>query len=310
MNNYFLEGSDLAGRSIEIEKIISKEGFSLATTSIYDLENKDLSDVLEDLDTYGLFSEKKVIIVRNIDLFKIDDNKDKYDHFIRYLNNYDKDKLLIIEADKLNSNTKLSKDLKKLCSYKEIEINTKSLIKEYLKGYSVNQNTINLIDEYCLGDIVKIQTECDKLKLYKLDEKIIDEKDVLDLVEKKLGDSKDLVFSFTRSLAEKDKKCALKKYLELLDYSIQPLSIIGLLANQMRIIYQVKILSDKGLSNIDMAKMLNEKEFRIKKTRELIGYYTENDCLDMINKLSDIDLKIKTTDTDSNREIELFIMNL
>ena len=310
MNNYFLEGSDLAGRSIEIEKIISKEGFSLATTSIYDLENKDLSDVLEDLDTYGLFSEKKVIIVRNIDLFKIDDNKDKYDHFIRYLNNYDKDKLLIIEADKLNSNTKLSKDLKKLCSYKEIEINTKSLIKEYLKGYSVNQNTINLIDEYCLGDIVKIQTECDKLKLYKLDEKIIDEKDVLDLVEKKLGDSKDLVFSFTRSLAEKDKKSALKKYLELLDYSIQPLSIIGLLANQMRIIYQVKILSDKGLSNIDMAKMLNEKEFRIKKTRELIGYYTENDCLDMINKLSDIDLKIKTTDTDSNREIELFIMNL
>ena len=310
MNNYFLEGSDLAGRSIEIEKIISKEGFSLATTSIYDLENKDLSDVLEDLDTYGLFSEKKVIIVRNIDLFKIDDNKDKYDHFIRYLNNYDKDKLLIIEADKLNSNTKLSKDLKKLCSYKEIEINTKALIKNYLKDYSVNQNTINLIDEYCLGDIVKIQTECDKLKLYRLDEKKIDEKDVLDLVEKKLGDSKDLIFSFTRSLAEKDKKNALKKYIELLDYSIQPLSIIGLLANQMRIIYQVKILSDKGLSNIDMAKMLNEKEFRIKKTRELIGYYTENDCLDMINKLSDIDLKIKTTDTDSNREIELFIMNL
>lgn len=310
MNNYFLEGSDLAGRGIEIEKIISKEGFSLATTSIYDLENNDLSDVLEDLDTYGLFSEKKVIIVRNIGLFKIDDNKDKYDHFIKYLNNSDKDKLLIIEADKLNSNTKLSKDLKKLCSYKEIEINTKNLIKDCLKGYSVNQNTINLIDEYCLGDIVKIQTECDKLKLYRIDEKKIDEKDVLDLVEKKLGDSKDLVFSFTRSLAEKDKKNALKKYIELLDYSIQPLSIIGLLANQMRIIYQVKILSDKGLSNSDIAKMLNEKEFRVKKTRELIGYYSENDCLNIINKLSDIDLKIKTTDTDSNREIELFIMNL
>lgn len=310
MNNYFLEGSDLAGRSIEIEKIISKEGFSLATTSIYDLENSDLSDVLEDLDTYGLFSEKKVIIVRNIELFKVDDNKEKYDHFIKYLNNYDKDKLLIIETDKLNSNTKLSKDLKKLCSYKEIDINTKALIKECLKGYTISQNTINLIDEYCLGDIVKIQTECDKLKLYKLDEKKIDDKDVLDLVQKKLGDSRDLVFSFTRSLAEKDKKNALKKYIELLDYNIQPLSIIGLLANQMRIIYQVKLLSDKGLSNSDIAKMLNEKEFRVKKTRELIGYYTEDDCLNFINRLSDIDLKIKTTDTDSNREIELFIMNL
>ena len=110
MNNYFLEGSDVKGRSIEIDKIISKEGFKDASTSIYDLESNDLSDVLEDLDTYGLFSDKKVIIIRNIDLFKIDDNKDKYDHFIKYLNNYDKDKLLFVEIDSLNGNSKLSKD--------------------------------------------------------------------------------------------------------------------------------------------------------------------------------------------------------
>ena len=310
MNNYFLEGSDVKGRSIEIDKIISKEGFKDASTSIYDLESNDLSDVLEDLDTYGLFSDKKVIIIRNIDLFKIDDNKDKYDHFIKYLNNYDKDKLLFVEIDSLNGNSKISKDLKKLCSYKKIEINTKNLIKDYLNDYKINQNTIDLLDDYCLGDIIKIKNECDKLKQYKYDEKEITSNDVIELVEKKLGDSTNLLFDFTRSIGEKDKKNALKKYIELLDYNIQPLSVIGMLGGQLRLIYQVMLLNERRLSNSEIGKMLEVHEYRIKKTKELISYYDEEDILGLIKRLSDIDLKLKTTDSDPNREIELFIMNL
>ena len=310
MNNYFLEGSDTKGRSMEIEKIISKDGFSQATTSIYDLDTNDLDDVLEDLDTYGLFSDKKVIIIRNIELFKIDDNQEKYEHFIKYLNNSDKDKLLFIETDGVRGNSKLSKDLKKLCSYKKVEISTKNYIKDCFKEYKINQNTIDLLDDYCLGDIIKIKNECDKLKQYKYDDKIITSEDVLELVEKKLGDSTNLLFDFTRSIGEKDKKNSLKKYLELLDYNIEVLSIIGMLGGQLRLIYQIMLLNDKRLSNAEISKSLGIHEYRVKKTKELISYYSEEDVLGLIQRLSDIDLKIKTTDTDPNREIELFIMNL
>ena len=54
--------------------------------------------------------------------------------------------------------------------------------------------------------MTKIYNECEKLKNYKMEDKTITKEDITELVMKKLGDSKDLVFSFTRSLAERDRK--------------------------------------------------------------------------------------------------------
>lgn len=308
MNNYFLEGEDLEARSIEVKKLIKSTGFDTATISTYDLEVNDLSDVLEDLDTYGLFSDKKVVILKNIELFKKADEEDKYNHLIKYLKNSDPNKLFIIETNK--SSDSLSKEIKKLCNYIETNINTKNYIKESFKGYDISQDAINLLDSYSLGDVTKIKSECDKLKQYKFDEKKITKEDIELLVQKKLGDSKDLIFAFTRAIGERDRENALKKYIELLDYNIQPLEIIGMLASQVRNIYQVKLLSERNLSNKEIGKMLDMHEYRVLKIRELVNYYSEKDCFNLIKELSDMDLRIKTTDTDSNREIELFILNI
>jgi len=308
MNNYLLSGNDIESRSIEVSNLIKKTNFDTATVSTYDLEVNDLSDVLEDLDTYGLFSDKKVVILRNLELFKKSDNEDKYNHLIKYLKNSDSDKLFIIEVNKLSDS--IYKELKKLCSLIETSINTKNYIKDSFKGYEIDQNTINLLDSYCLNDISKLKNECDKLKQYKFNEKKITKEDVTLLVEKKLGDSKDLVFAFTRAIGEKNREEALKKYIELLNYNIEPLEIIGMLATQVRNIYQVKILSDENKSNKEIGKILDMHEYRVLKIRELINYYSEKDCFQLMRQLSDIDLRIKTTDTDSNREIELFILNI
>ena len=159
--------------------------------------------------------------------------------------------------------------------------------------------------------MTKIYNECEKLKNYKMDDKTITKEDIIELVMKKLGDSKDLVFSFTRSLAERDRKASLKKYKELLTYNIEPLSFIGLLAGQIRIIYQVKILEKKNLRDKEIADILEEKsDYRIKKTREITRMYSEEELLNLMKKLSEIDLKIKTVDTNPNQEIELFIINI
>ena len=56
--------------------------------------------------------------------------------------------------------------------------------------------------------------------------------------------------------------------------------------------------------------MLNTKEFRIMKTKELTRYYTEKEILSLIIKLSEIDLKIKTTNSDPNLLLQLLIINV
>ena len=310
MNNYLLENTDPIVIKNETKNLIKKNNFEGSQVSIYDIEEVPLEKALEDLDTYGFLSSKKVVIIKNIDILKYDDNKKDLDHLFKYLENSSSDNLLIIEVKKLDNKTKLSKELKKKCNYIESSLNTKSFIKGQLKGYDISQDTINLLDEYCLEDITKIYNECEKLKEYRIDEKKITSQDVRELVVRKQGDTKETTFQFSRALAEKNKKEALNLFNSLLEKNNDSIAIVGLLASQLRIIYQVKTLEERNMSDREIASTLGEKEFRIKKTRELTRLYSRDELNKLIITLSDIDLKMKTTDIDPKHLIQMFIINL
>ena len=310
MNNYLLENTDPIVIKNETKNLIKKNNFEGSQVSIYDIEEVPLEKALEDLDTYGFLSSKKVVIIKNIDILKYDDNKKDLDHLFKYLENSSSDNLLIIEVKKLDNKTKISKELKKKCNYIESSLNTKSFIKGQLKGYDISQHTINLLDEYCLEDITKIYNECEKLKEYRIDEKKITSQDVRELVVRKQGDTKETTFQFSRALAEKNKKEALNLFNSLLEKNNDSIAIVGLLASQLRIIYQVKILEERNMSDREIASTLGEKEFRIKKTRELTRLYSRDELNKLIITLSDIDLKMKTTDIDPKHLIQMFIINL
>ena len=311
MNNYLLETTDFTALKTEIDKIIKSEKFTDALTSTYDAKELQLENALEDLDTYGFLSDKKVIIINNIDGINQEDEEKNLKHLYKYLENPNPDNLLIITASKLNNTLKVTKELKKKMKYSSVEINPENFIKNELKDYTLESGVIKLLVEYCKNDITKIENECKKLKTFNFETKKISKSDIEELVIEKLGDETELTFSFSRSLAEKNKKEALRKYKELLDYQIEPIAIVGLLASQIRIIYQVKTLSNQNLSPYDIAKMLGEKsDYRVKKTKELIRYYSEQELLDLMKTLSDMDIQMKTTAIDPNSLIELFILNI
>ena len=311
MNSYLLESEDSLSLQTERDNIIHENNFEDAVINTYDMEEVPLENALEDLDTYGFLSDKKVIVIENIEVLKYDDFKKDFEHLFLYIKNPNPDNLLILESNKLNNTLKVTKELKKICKYQEISIDIKSYIKNAFKGYKIDTNTMNLLEEYCLGDYSKIANECLKLKNYKMDDKIITKEDVIELVPKKLGDSKDLTFAFSRSLGLRDREDALRKYLKLLSFDLEPISIIGLLASQVRIIYQVKLLEKDRLSDKDIATTLGEKsDYRIRKTRELTKYYTEEELLKLMQELADMDYKMKTEDVDGNHLIEMFILNI
>ena len=310
-NNYLLEGESYFAIHKEIDKIIKKNGFDEASVSEYDMSETELEVALEDLDTYSFLSDKKVIQIIGLDTLSYESNKKDLDHLMKYLDNPNPDNLLFISSLKFNNTLKVVKELKKRMEFIEISNDPIKFIKEELKGYKIDANLINYLSEKCLGDIAKIQNECDKLKNYKIDDKVILKEDIDELVVEKLGDSTQLTFDFNRCLAEKDKKAALEKYYELLNYNIDPLGIIGLLASQFRIMYQVKVLEGQHMNANDIANTLGEKNsYRVKKTMELTRYYSENELLKLIETIGDIDLKVKTTDTEPNTQIELFILNI
>ena len=311
MNNYLLVSNDEVAIEDTIFKIVKENNFENALKTSYDMEETFLNNALEDLDTYSFLSPKKIIIIKNIDILKADENKEELDHLYKYIDNPNTDNLLLIVAKKLNNTLKMTKELKKRLTTLNIEVNMADFAKKELAGYTIGNDAIMMLLDYCKDDITKLKNECQKLKDYKFLEKKITKDDIDNLVIIKLGDSKDLTFSFVRSLAEKNKKEALKKYKELLNYNIEPIAIIGLIASQIRIMYQVKILEKKGLSNKSIADKLGEKsDYRIAKTKELTIYYTEEELLKLMIELEKIDLKAKSQDVDCNFLIDMFILNM
>ena len=226
MDSYLIESIDSLSLKKERDNLIKENDFLDAEISTYDLEEVEIENALEDLDTYGFLSSKKVIVIQNIESIKYDDYKKDIDHLFKYIDNPNPDNLLIIEARKLNNTLKITKELKKKCKYILVEFNSKDYIKTTLKDYKIDNLTINLLDEYCQSDITKIDGECSKLMNYKCDDKTITREDIEEMVVKKLGDERDLTFAFSRSLAERDIKNSLLKYHELLNYNIEPLKVV------------------------------------------------------------------------------------
>lgn len=308
MNNYLIEGNDYISVNNKISEIIKKNDFSDASISKYDLSEGLLDDALEDLNTYGLFSDKKIVIINNFD--KMDPLLNNIEELLKYVENSSSLNLLFVVSDKYDDRKKIIKDLKKKMEFIKISTDPVEFTKSCLEGYKIENGVINLLVNNTLGDVTRLYNECNKLKTYKINDKYISKDDVEELSFKKFGDSTEITFQFSRALAEKDKKSALILYQELLNYKIEPLSIIGLLASQFRIMYQVKSLEEKNMRNDEIASSLKEKPYRITKTRELTRYYSKKEILDLMIKLEDIDLKIKTTSVDANTLVQLFILNI
>ena len=308
MNNYLIEGNDYISVNNKISEIIKKNDFSDASISKYDLSEGLLDDALEDLNTYGLFSDKKIVIINNFD--KMDPLLNNIEELLKYVENSSSLNLLFVVSDKYDDRKKIIKDLKKKMEFIKISTDPVEFTKSCLEGYKIENGVINFLVNNTLGDVTRLYNECNKLKTYKINDKYISKDDVEELSFKKLGDSTEITFQFSRALAEKDKKSALILYQELLNYKIEPLSIIGLLSSQFRIMYQVKSLEEKNMRNDEIASSLKEKPYRITKTRELTRYYSKKEILDLMIKLEDIDLKIKTTSVDANTLVQLFILNI
>lgn len=310
MLNYLLESSDHLLLEKKIDSIIEKEKFQGEYKATYDLEEVALANALEDLDTYSFLSSKKIIIIKNILSSLVLENERK--HLIKYLENPSSDNLLIMTSDKMDAKT-FSKKLKSLktLEYQKLETNPVSFAKNILDGYKISNMDLNYLTELCNNDITKLNSECEKLMMYKIDTKEIIREDITNLVVKKLGDSNEILFSLAKAIMNKNKKQALKLYNDLKVYQIDANSIIGLMASQMKLVSQIKVLKEKNLNDIEIQQNLKLKSsYQVKKLSEYIYNYSYNDIKSFFNKLFDLDYSIKTGKIDSSNSIEMLIINI
>ena len=310
MKNYYIETENTFSLNKKIEDLIINNNFNDASKSIYQLDETPLENALEDLDTYSFLTSKKVIIIKNIDKIKEDEQVEEKEHLIKYLQNPNEDNLLIITTNKMDKRSKLYKEITKYTESIIPEYNSTDIIKELLNGYNIKNTDIDYIIELCDNDQIKIQNECEKLKLFCIEDKTITREQIEEIVVKKFGDPQTLVFSFARYIAENDKTNALNIYRELLNYGKHPLEIVSLIANQLRSLLKIKLLEEQKYNRNQISEIINKKPYYVEKQQQLTRLYNLDDISYLIKKLQDIDMKMKTTDLDYNMLIEMYIINI
>ena len=308
MNSYLIKSNAISLIDKKIDELIKELGFNDASITTYDLEEDSITSLIEDADTISFLTPSKVIIGKNLSNNNLDDKNIKT--LSKYLDNPNSDVLLIFVTTNIDTRKKSIKEVINKLSLVNISTDTKSIVKDILKGYDVEYRVINLLDEYYKDDLERLISETKKLALAFINTKKITYKEAIDLLVKPLNKQDTLAFDLVREIALKDKKKALNIYNELLSYNIESYALFGLLESQYRLLYQVKVLNKRNISYNDMASILEVHPFRVKKTLELVRYYTLKEIRKLLKNLADIDYKIKSGIYENNIIIDLLILNI
>lgn len=310
MNTYIIESNDYIVINSKIQDILKKNNLTSDMIIKYDLLETPISVAIEDLDTYNFLSSNKVVICDNAYFLTSSKPKGAVIHneeeLERYLKNPSSDNILILICDKLDTRKKLVKLVdKKFILGGEVSID--DLIKERLDDYKMDFKTIKYLIDYCDNNNERILNELEKLKCYKLEEKVITVDDINETVIKLTGDN---IFSLIDSIVSKNKKKAYSITQELTNKGEDISKIIIMVADQFRLMYQVKCFLRQGYSQDMIASELKIHPYRVKLAIEKGYNYSTKVLLTNLDYFFDLDYMIKSGSSNPKLIFELFLANL
>ncbi len=292
MNNlYFLESDNNTLIDLKIEEILKKlkKDDNIIT---YDMTEVNISNVIQELDTYSLWQDAKIVHAKNASF--LGTGKSEIEHDInaltKYLENPNPNNILFLSCPKADGKKNIVKLIRSKCNVIETNFDEKKYIKEKCKGYQISDDTINYLLENTGNEINRINNELDKLLSLCYDSNVIEKKDIDHVVLRKIDTN---IFDLIDAIMNKDKKKSLEIYHEMVNYGEDTFKILVALANQIRLIYQVKILQSYSNDEItNLLKLKNPKQ--VMALRYKINKYRESDLLNYLHRLAIMDEELKT----------------
>lgn len=310
MNAYLIHGNSQELIKEKVSSIV-KAGVNVIK---YDLDEVLIDDVIEEAAYLSLFAEEKFIIINSGNLFTSKSNEKDAEKLLRYFEHEQElSTLIFVTNKKLDMRKKIVKLFKnnnkilEIADLTEIELYQKLRKELENQGYNISDFSIKYIVHSSLCNYDIIMEELKKILLYKLEDKNISDDDVLNLVSKVYDDN---IFNFTNSVIKKDIKNSFEILNELKLLKIEPIILLIVLANQYRLMYQSKVLNNKGHSQNEIAKMLKANPNVVWHALQNGMNYSEKELLNKIEYLADLDYEIKSGKIDKYIGFELFLLNV
>lgn len=313
--NYLLIGNEIYGQNQRkkqlIEQYVSIDD-QMNLTYYNEDANNDIRQLIIQCQTYPFLSDYRVIVYENPSFIfdsKLLDAKQQQ-ALVDYLANPVETTVLIIVINKtVNSNSLIYKKISKYFKIEKFDKLSQNdfekLVRDDLKTNSVNisKDALDLLLSRLDNDVEKYKNELNKLLTYGNE---LDYQDIDNLINQPIEND---IFKLTNAINQNDLAASLKVYRDLLTNNKNDvLSIIGLLASQYRSMSQVKLLSQLGYNNAQIAAKLNVSAGSVYyKLRDSLSLSTK-ELMNKLNQLAILDESIKSGLTEPVSGLELFII--
>lgn len=294
---------------IDRYKLIHKSGLNLR---FFEGNNFSFQDFKDEFQQTSMFKEKKLMILK--DVFSNSDFKDEFAKNIKKFIEKE-DVIVITEREKILSTDKLFKKLKKLSTFQEFKCLEGKVLeawvnKEFLKyGFKIDVAAKRLIIESIGSDLWCFSNEIRKLINYKKSEKeaVITVSDVELLVQSKANAD---IFKTIESIAQKNKKRALRLIKKHIEKGDSPLYLLSMIAFQFKNLLIIREAIDQNKEYYSIAKWSGLHPFVVKKTYPLAQQFSFSELKKIYHKIFEIDLDIKTGKLGQEEALELLIIKI
>lgn len=251
-----------------------------------------LFDLKEEMLSYSMFSEKKLIIVNNL----LSNQKNKED-FLSQIDLFKKSENILILVEENEVLGKIIDDFDKVNKFDLLSgLKLKDWIKKkvVLLESEIEEEAINKIVEYIGGDLWQINNELMKLSSYS-------KKITSDNVSKMVRPKNEInIFDTLDAVAQKNKKKAISLLRIHVDKGDSPIFLLSMIASQIRNIISVK--------NGAVVKQMNPFVYR--KSVSQAKNFTMEDLKKIYSRILELDFEIKMGKINPDISLDVLISEI
>jgi DNA polymerase-3 subunit delta len=275
-----------------------------------------LKEINEKISLNSLFSEKKIIIIKNILQNK---GEDFLGSFLKYFkdNNLEESENAIIFLEDSNfKNKKLVKNNKKIFTFlkkqkfvqefkplapSQLNIYIQKEFKKYSK--TIDFQALNELNRNIGNDLWLMSNEIHKIAHSTKDEKIT----LQHLKIWKIDNIEKNIFALTDAWGKKNPKTSLIILEEQINNGLPVEQILAILKNHFKKLLQSKLSTKENLSEADIAKKFAWHPFAAKKLLEQSRNFDKEELKEIINKLNKLDFLNKTNSNNLLYNLEILL---
>ena len=283
----------------------------------FDFLEHDLNIILKECETVPFFSDYRFIIfkepyfltakkvrkpLKDDEIALLMDTIFKGDDSVIYI---------FYQYGKLDERKKIVKRLRKEAQVLEFKMLNEAKLRDSIRNafktrqVSINDDALNLFLRRVPHQLINVVNEVDKLAL--TNQKIITKDLIEELISKPIEEN---AFELSTAILNNNQSKAIEIYKDLMLNNEEPIKLIVMIANALRLLYQVIILDRKGYNDQEIAKLLGINPYRLRYIRQDNQSYQLTDLIFFMNQLAILDTDIKTGKIDKKLGFELFLMKL